>query len=201
MKKVAITGNIGSGKSWVCALFEKLGIPVFYSDPEAKRLYYRDDVREAMEKRFGKEIYLSDNEINKQLLSSLIFNDKKAMRDVERILYPALNAWLDEWAEQQNSPYVLYESAIILEKHLACRFDALIMVSASTKTRLRRVMLRDNCSEASVRERMKKQWSDKRKCALADFVIHHDLDDDNEALMQQVMQIHDALTRASDSNL
>lgn len=200
MKKVAITGNIGSGKSWVCALFEKLGIPVFYSDPEAKRLYYRDDVREAMEKRFGKEIYLSDNEINKQLLSSLIFNDKKAMRDVERILYPALNAWFDEWAEQQNSPYVLYESAIIFEKRLADRFDAVVMVSASRKTRLRRVMLRDHCTAEVVLERMKKQWSDKKKSTLADYVILHDLDDDDEALMQQVMQIHDALTRASDSN-
>lgn len=197
MKKVAITGNIGSGKSWVCTLFEKVGIPVFYSDPEAKRLYYRDDVREAMKKRFGDEIYLSDNEINKLLLSGLIFNDRKAMRDVECILYPTLNAYFDEWAEQQDAPYVLYESAIIFEKGLAQRFDATIMVMASRKTRLRRVMLRDHCSEETVRERMKKQWSDKRKSTIADYIIHHDSDDDEEALMQQVMQVHKALTRAS----
>lgn len=200
MKKVAITGNIGSGKSWVCALFEKLGIPVFYSDPEAKQLYYRADIREAMKARFGNDIYRSDKEINKPLLSSLIFNDRKAMRDVERLLYPALNAWFDEWAEQQDAPYVLYESAIIFEKHLAERFDASIMVTASRKTRLRRVMLRDHCAAEVVRERMKKQWSDNKKSALADFVITHDTDDDDEALMQQVMQVHDALTRASDSN-
>ena len=198
MKKVAITGNIGSGKSWVCALFEKIGIPVFYSDPEAKRLYFRADIREAMKKRFGEEIYLSDNEINKPLLSNLIFNDRKAMRDVELILYPALNAYFDEWAEQQNAPYVLYESAIIFEKHLADRFDAVVMVSASKKTRLRRVMLRDHCTAEVVAERMKKQWSDKKKSALADYVILHDSDDDEEALMQQVMQVHEALTRASD---
>lgn len=198
MKKVAITGNIGSGKSWVCALFERIGIPVFYSDPEAKRLYYRTDIREAMKKRFGEEIYLSDNETNKPLLSSLIFNDRKAMRDVELILYPALNAYFDEWAEQQNTPYVLYESAIIFEKRLADRFDAVVMVSASRKTRLRRVMLRDHCTAEVVLERMKKQWSDKKKSTLADYVILHDSDDDEEALMQQVMQVHDALTRASD---
>lgn len=198
MKKVAITGNIGSGKSWVCALFEKLGIPVFYSDPEAKRLYYRDDIREAMQRRFGKEIYLSDDAINKPLLSSLIFNDRKAMRNVEHILYPALNAWFDEWAEQQDAPYVLYESAIIFEKHLAERFDATIMVTASRKTRLRRVMLRDHCNAETVRQRMKKQWTDNKKATLADFVILHDTDDDDEALMQQVVQVHNALTRASD---
>lgn len=201
MKKVAITGNIGSGKSWVCALFETIGIPVFYSDPEAKRLYYRADIREAMKARFGDTIYLSDNEINKPYLSNLIFNDRKAMRDVERILYPALNTWFDEWAEQHKTPYVLYESAIIFEKHLADRFDATIMVTASRKTRLRRVMLRDHCDADTVHERMKKQWSDKKKSTLADFVIQHDTDDDDEALMQQVMLVHDALTRASDSNL
>lgn len=198
MKKVAITGNIGSGKSWVCALFEKLGIPVFYSDPEAKLLYYRADIREAMQQRFGKEIYLSDDAINKPLLSSLIFNDRKAMRDVEQLLYPALNAWFDEWAERQDAPYVLYESAIIFEKQLAHLFDATIMVTASKATRLRRVMLRDHCEAEVVLERMKKQWSDKKKSTLADYVILHDSDDDEEALMQQVMQVHEALTRASD---
>ena len=200
MKKVAITGNIGSGKSWVCALFERLGVKVFYSDPEAKKLYYRPDIREAMKARFGNDIYLSDNEINKSLLSSLIFNDRKAMRDVEGILYPALNTWFDEWAEQQDAPYVLYESAIIFEKHLAERFDATVMVAASRKTRLRRVMLRDHCAAEVVRERMKKQWSDNKKSTLADFVIHHDTDDDDEALMQQVMQVHNTLTRASNSS-
>ena len=197
MKKVAITGNIGSGKSWVCALFGRLGIPVFCSDSEAKRLYLRDDVREAMTNRFGNEIYLSANEINKPLLSSLVFNDRTAMRDVEHILYPALNAWFDEWAVHQDAPYVLYESAIIFEKHLADRFDAVVMVSASRKTRLRRVMLRDRCEAEAVLQRMRKQWSDKRKSAMADFVILHDTDDDEEALVQQVVQVHEALTRAS----
>lgn len=200
MKKVAITGNIGSGKTWVCALFERLGIPVFYSDPEAKRLYYRADIREAMKKRFGDDVYRSEDEIDKARLSSLIFNDRRAMRDVEHLLYPALNAWFDEWAEQQDAPYVLYESAIIFEKHLAERFDATVMVAASRKTRLRRVMLRDHCEAEVVRERMKKQWSDKKKSLLADYVIHHDSDDDEEALMQQVMQVHNTLTRASDSS-
>lgn len=198
MKKVAITGNIGSGKSWVCALFEQLGVKVFYSDPEAKHLYYRADIRKAMQQRFGEDIYQSKNEIDKAKLSSLIFNDKQAMRDVENILYPALNAWFDEWAEQQDAPYVLYESAIIFEKHLAERFDATIMVTASRKTRLRRVMLRDHCNAETVRQRMKKQWTDNKKATLADFVILHDTDDDDEALMQQVVQVHNALTRASD---
>lgn len=193
MKKVALTGNIGSGKSWVCALFANLGIPVFYSDDEAKKLYLRPDVREAMTQRFGTDLYRPDGSLDKTRLASLIFSDDMAMRDVEQILYPALNAGFDLWAEGQQSPYVLYESALILEKRLASRFDAVVMVSASEATRLRRVMLRDRCDEATVRQRMAKQWPDALKCALADFVIRHETDDEDEILMHQIMQVHHSL--------
>ena len=195
MKKIAITGNIGSGKSWVSLLFESLGIPVFYSDDEAKRLYSRPDIREAMTLRFGAELYGPDGQLNKPYLSSLIFNDASAMADVERILYPALNAWFDDWAEGQDAPYVLYESAIIFEKHLEGRFDGVVMVTASEATRLRRVMLRDRCDEAAVRRRMALQWPDALKCARADHVIVHDADDEDEALMCQVRAVDAALRR------
>ncbi|MBQ6770042.1 MAG: dephospho-CoA kinase [Bacteroidales bacterium] len=196
MKKVAITGNIGSGKSWVCQLFESLGIPVFYSDSEAKRLYGRPDIRSAMTLRFGAETYLPDGSLNKPYLSSLIFSDASAMAEVERILYPALNLWFDDWAEAQDAPYVLYESAIVFEKHLEGRFDAVVMVTASEATRLRRVLLRDRCDEAAVRRRMALQWPDDLKCALADFVILHDHDDEDEALMRQVGSVHHQLCRS-----
>lgn len=195
MKKIAITGNIGSGKSWVSLLFESLGIPVFYSDDEAKRLYSRPDIREAMTLRFGAELYGPDGQLNKPYLSALIFNDASAMADVERILYPALNAWFDDWAEGQDAPYVLYESAIIFEKHLEGRFDGVVMVTASEATRLRRVMLRDRCDEAAVRRRMALQWPDALKCARADHVIVHDADDEDEALMCQVRAVDAALRR------
>ena len=66
MKKVAITGNIGSGKSWVCELFkQRLGIPVYNSDDAAKQMYFLPDVREKLVSRFGDSIYLSDTEIDR----------------------------------------------------------------------------------------------------------------------------------------
>lgn len=193
MKKVALTGNIGSGKSWVSQLFQRIGIPVFNSDEEAKRLYDRDDVREAMKARFGEDVYFDDNQVNRKRVAEIIFNDDKAMHDVEQMLYPALNAWFDEWAEQQEAPYVLYESAIIFEKGLAERFDAVVLVSATEQTRLRRVMLRDHCDEAEVRERMSAQWTENEKRENADYIIEHDNDDEDDYLLEQVMNIHEDL--------
>lgn len=193
MKKVALTGNIGSGKSWVSQLFQHLGIPVFDSDMEAKRLYDRDDIREAMKARFGDDVYFDDNQVNRRRVAEIIFNDSEAMHDVEQLLYPALNAYFDEWAEQQDAPYVLYESAIIFEKGLADRFDAIVLVSASELTRLRRVMLRDHCDEDAVRERMAAQWTENEKREQADFIIEHDNDDEDDYLLEQVFNVHEAL--------
>lgn len=193
MKKIGLTGNIGSGKSWVSQLFQRIGVPVFNSDEEAKRLYDREDIREAMKTRFGEDVYLDDNQVNRKRVAEIIFSDAEAMHDVEQMLYPALNAWFDEWAEMQDAPYVLYESAIIFEKGLAGRFDAVILVSATEQTRLRRVMLRDHCDEETVRERMAAQWTEKEKRENAEFIIEHDNDDEDDCLIEQVMNIHETL--------
>lgn len=195
MKKIGITGNIGCGKSWICALFEARGIPVFYSDYEAKQLYYRDEIKAIMKARFGEEIYLSDGTLDKKQLSNLIFNDIDARLFVEHTLYPALNRYFEDWAEQQDAPYVLYESAIIFEKHIERLFDAVIMVSASDETRLRRVVARDHCTPEDAHIRMKAQWSEDKKQRLADFIIYHENNDEDDFLRQQIEAIDKALKR------
>lgn len=195
MKKVAITGNIGCGKSWVCQLFERnLGVPVYNSDFAAKQMYFLPDVREKLINRFGGSIYISDTEIDRKFLADLIFHDETAQRDLESILYPALFVDFQQWTEKQDAPYVLFESALIFEKRLEKQFDAVIMVSASEATRLRRAMLRDHCDEATVRARMAKQWPEEGKRLLADYVIWHENDDEDEALVEQIMQLHILLT-------
>ena len=191
MKQVAITGNIGSGKSWVCELFKQhLGIPVYNSDSAAKQMYFLPEVREKLVQRFVNSFYLSDTEINRKLIADLIFSDEKAQSDLEGILYPALFVDFKRWTEQQDAPYVLFESALVFEKRLEKRFDAIVMVSASEATRLRRAMERDHCDEAAVRARMAKQWPEEGKSLLSDYVIWHENDDEDEALLKQIMRIH-----------
>lgn len=192
MKKVAITGNIGSGKSWVCALFEHcLGIPVFNSDVEAKRLYFHPEIRKRIEERFGEDIYLSETLLNRKRVADIIFHDETAQLDLEGILYPALFVEFNNWAEEQDAPYVLFESALVFEKHLEDYFDEIVLVTASEETRLRRAMLRDRCGAEVVRERMAKQWPDEQKRTLASHVIWHENDDEDELLIEQIMQLHE----------
>lgn len=195
--KIAITGNIGSGKSYVCDLFRSLGVPVFDSDREAKLLYDRPEVRAKMVERFGPSIYLPDGHLDRALMASKVFGDVCALGYVESVLYPVLNAWFDEWAAQQDTPYVLYESALIFEKHLESMFDAIIVVAASEPVRLRRVMTRDHCTMEQVQARMAMQLPQSEKVTKADYVIVHDEDDEDEFLMDQVKRILKSFCSAS----
>lgn len=191
--RVAITGNIGSGKSYVCDLFKSLGVPVFDSDREAKLLYDLPEVRQRMVERFGANIYSEEGALDRKLMASKVFADACALGYVESVLYPVLNKRFTDWADQQGTPYVLYESALIFEKHLEEMFDAIIVVAASESVRIRRVMTRDRCTEEQVRARMAMQLPQTEKVTKADFVIVHEADDEDEALMKQVRQIHSEL--------
>lgn len=191
--RVAITGNIGSGKSYVCDLFKSLGVPVFDSDREAKLLYDLPEVRQKMVERFGANIYNEEGALDRRLMASKVFADACALGYVESVLYPVLNKRFAEWADQQGTPYVLYESALIFEKHLEEMFDAVIVVAASESVRIRRVMTRDRCTEEQVRARMAMQLPQSEKVTKADYVIVHEADDEDEYLTEQVGIIHTIL--------
>lgn len=188
--RIGITGNIGSGKSYVCSLFKELGIPVFDSDYEAKQLYYRPEVKAKMVNRFGADIYREDGTLDRALMAGCVFSDACALGYVESVLYPALNEWFAEWADAQGAPFVLYESALIFEKHIEAMFDAVIVVAASEPVRIRRVMTRDHCTEEDVRARMAMQLPQSEKLTKADYVIVHEDDDEDDYLKEQVQRIH-----------
>jgi len=190
MKKIGITGNIGSGKSFVCKIFENLSVPVFYSDDETKKLYLIPSVKTLIVNRFGQEVYFDDGTLNRKLLSYHLFKNEEAMRFIESVLYPALNQHFDKWCERQTTPYVLYESAILFEKNYEKFFNKIIFVSAPEYIRLQRVMQRDDCTEENVRSRMRLQQSEEEKLSKADYVIYND---GTQALEPQILRINKLL--------
>ncbi|MBQ2907111.1 MAG: dephospho-CoA kinase [Bacteroidales bacterium] len=190
MKRIGITGNIGSGKSLVCKIFYHLGINTFFSDEETKKLYLLPDIKEQILNYFNDEVYFKDGSLNKKLLSYHLFRNHKALQFIEEILYPKLNATFDKWCERQTTNYVLFESAILFEKKFSDQFEKIIFVSAPEDIRLQRTMLRDRCNEENVRARMRLQWDENTKKAESDFIIFNDGD---KMLIPQVLEIHKIL--------
>lgn len=193
MRKVGITGNMGSGKSLVCSIFKSLDIPVFDTDQQTKQLYDESNIRLKIQKQFGKSVYQADGKLNKAKLAQLIFNDPFAMQFIRELMYPRLHKRFNEWAkEQQNSqcPYVLYEAALIFENDFQSHFDFTILITAPEALRVERIKERDKLADSEIRQRMDHQWPETKKLELADFVIQND---GKTMLIPQVLEVHKKL--------
>lgn len=191
MIKVALTGNIGSGKSTVAQIFSVFGVPIFKADVEARKLYFDEAVKDRMTSMFTDKILTQSGEVDTKILASIIFNDKKALQAVNEIIHPLVLSKYNDWCKKYNNEhYTIHEAAIIFENNLQRNYDVVINVSAPINVRVKRVMKRDGISEEQVRQRMENQLSDEIKCELSQFVVYND---GNSFLIPQVVAIHDRL--------
>ena len=187
MIKIGITGGIGSGKSTVCKVFKVLGIPVFEADQVARQLMNSDaKVRIQLINLFGSSVYLADQTIDRKLLSAIVFNNPSLLAELNSIVHPAVRNAFDDWCQDQQSPYVLHEAAILFESGFYKLMDKTIAVAAVESERVQRVMKRDNTSEQQVRQRISNQWTDEQRVKLTDFVISNN---DNELIIPQIVEI------------
>lgn len=192
MKKIGITGNIGSGKSLVCSIFEAIRTPVFYADKEAKLLYSKPEIFDRMVNYFGKSIYNTDKTIRPVVLAKKIFNQPQSLNFVNSIIHPSVHIRFNEWIQAyQSVAYILYEAAILYETGFDKEFDAIIVVTAPEPIRLERIMQRDHLTQKEVKIRMERQWPEEKKSSMADYII---LNDGNSLLIPQVLKIHNQLT-------
>ena len=192
MKRVGLTGGIGSGKTYISKIFNKLGIPVFYSDSYAKKLMVEDSsLVNLLKKRFGSDIYINQ-EINKQKLSDIIFNQKSSLQDMENIVHPFVEKAFKSWIFNQNSHYVLKEAAILFETGSYKFMDFNILVHADLETRIARVIKRDEKNRTQVMNIINSQvnFSDIKK--LSDSIIYNNEED---FIMPQIMKIHNDILK------
>lgn len=160
MYKIGVTGGIGSGKSTVCELLRDRGVAVYDSDSRAKQLMAESEaLREQLIAAFGAECYNAEG-LNRAFLASKVFGNEEALQQLNSIVHPAVRADFQTWAEQQSSPYVVLESAILFEAGFETEVDATLAVMAPMPMRLERTMARDGVDKESVMRRMEHQLSD-----------------------------------------
>lgn len=187
MLKIGITGGIGSGKSTICNFFRLLGVPVFNADQEAKKVMNESSiVRSKLVVSFGNDIYLPNHTIDRKKMAGIIFNSPSLLQKVNAIVHPEVRKYFFAWCEQQESPYIVHEAAILFESGFYEMMDFTILVTASEEERVKRVMRRDQSTAEQVKERMGKQWTDEQKAALADFTIRND---NRELIIPQLLNL------------
>lgn len=192
MKHYALTGGIGSGKSTVLAMFNKMGIPTFSADDSAKHaMQYNPDVKAKIIAIFGDAAYKGDTP-NRALLAEQVFQDKAKLEALNAVVHPAAKAAYAQWQDAQDAPYTMYEFPIVFELGAQDRFDGVVLVTAPKKERIRRVQNRDRISEDAVRARLLNQWTDVQKVPLADFVIENI---DLSSTASQVNALHQHLLK------
>lgn len=192
MKQIGLTGGIGCGKSYVAKLFRELGIPVYEADSAARRLQENDvQLIAAMKNLFGSEAYLENGKLNSKAIGAQVFAEAEKMKQLNALVHPAVKTDFRNWINaQHNVPFILKEAAILFESGTNEGLDAVIVVTAPEDLRIRRVMERDNITEADVKKRMAAQWPEAEKIKRASFVIHND---EQQLLLPQVLTVLDNL--------
>lgn len=192
MLKVGLTGGIGSGKSTVAAVFEKLGIPVYYSDTRAKELMCSHDLRSAITNAFTEQVYNDDGSLNREVMAKAVFGYPERLALLNSIVHPAVENDFLNWAASQNAPYVIQEAAILIESRAYRRMDEIIVVTAPLETRVERVIRRDGTNREDVQRRIMAQISDSERAKYANHTI---IADENKMILPQIIKIDNKLRK------
>lgn len=195
MKKIGITGGIGSGKTTVCKIFESLDIPVYYADKEAKKIMASNlSVKKQIKDLIGEEAFFKNGKPDRNYIASKIFTDKELLAKINEIVHPAVQLDADRWFEMMKneniSKYCLKEAALMVETGSYKSLHAMIVVTCPEDIRIHRVMKRDKLKFEDVMRKVRNQIPEEDKVKLADFVI---INDGKTSLIPQVWAIHHKL--------
>lgn len=185
--KIAVTGGIGSGKSYFCRLLADYGIAVYDCDAGAKRLMaHSERLQEKLRRLVGEGVYI-DHVLQKSVLAKFILASEANKLAVDEIVHPAvaadfLSSGLD-WLESA----ILFDSGFYRRVH----FDKIVCVSAPLEVRIRRVMERDGISRAGAMEWIGRQMAQQEVEKRSNYVVVNDGRDLHRQIIELLKQIND----------
>ncbi len=150
MKVIGLTGGIGSGKTTVANFFKELGIPFYIADDKAKSLMNTsEEVKFKIIGLLGEKAY-PDGILDRKYVASQVFNSAEKLEKLNSIIHPAVATDFENWKNSKNSPYLIYEAAILFEQGGHKKCDAVILVTAPYEERIKRLKSRDKSSEEDI---------------------------------------------------
>ncbi len=188
MKKIGITGGIGSGKSLVCKIFAALGIPVYDADSRARWITdNHPDVVAAVKTLLGDDVY-SDGVLDRKKVAAMVFPAPELLNGLNRIIHPAVGRDFENWVGQKNAPYIIKEAALMFESGSYLSLDAVIHVYAPEEVRIQRILMRDpHRSRQEIRNIIARQMSAEDIRQKSQYEI---VNDNVTLVIPQVLKLH-----------
>jgi dephospho-CoA kinase len=171
--RVALTGGIASGKSYVLARLSARGVPTIDADALVhEALAAGSAVLPRITARFGRRVLAHDGSVDRQALGALVFADPKAREDLEAILHPEVFRRIDEWfTSLASSPFAVADIPLLFETHHEGLFDRVIVTVCSTEKQVERLRERNGLTEEEAHQRLQAQLPITEKARRAHYVI------------------------------
>lgn len=176
MLRVGLTGSIAVGKSYVCEVLGELGASVLDADRTAREVVTPGTLGwQLIIERFGSNILLPNNEIDRAKLGAIVFADEQKRQLLNSIVHPLVietqNDWLREQTAESPHGIAVIDAALMIESGGYQRFDKIIVVWCEAAIQLQRLMTRNDLSEAEALKRISAQMPQEEKKRYADYLI------------------------------
>ena len=172
---LGLTGGIGSGKSAVSAMFEKLGITVVDADIVAREVVEPGSVGlKKIVEHFGKTILTSEGVLDRAELRGIIFDNETEKAWLNALLHPLIRESLLKQLQQATSDYVILVAPLLFENGLEELCNHTLLIDVPVTTQITRTSARDNVSEAQAKKIIASQMSRADKQLKADDILDND---------------------------
>lgn len=175
---IGLTGGIASGKSTVTARLKALGAFVADADEVSREVISFPAVLDKIRDAFGPAVFAPDGSLDRVQLAARVFSSEKRTASLNSIMHPVIREELLRVTGEAEAsglyPLVFVDAALLIESGFNELCERVWLVTASTDTRIRRVMERDGVSYESALERISRQMPEEEKREYADVVIEND---------------------------
>lgn len=177
---IGITGGIASGKSTVSLYLQELGFTIVDADLASRAVVEPgEEAYHQVVEAFGEDILLTDGNIDRVMLGSIIFNDQEKRLLLNGIVHPAVRNWMrvkTEAALASGEETVFMDIPLLFESKLTFMVDKTLLIYVDEQVQLERLMNRNGLSETEALARINSQMPLADKKALADAVIDNNGD-------------------------